>query len=82
MVPGVKPAIAMVPLPACETVPVIPPGDEVAVYDVIVEPPFGEGAVKETFAVVGPVDIAETEVGASGVQSLVLSLSPAEFNVV
>ena len=30
--------------------PVIPPGDEVAVYDIIVEPPF-VGAVKGTLAV-------------------------------
>ena len=30
-VPAVKPVIAIVPLPACEIDPVIPPGEEVAV---------------------------------------------------
>ena len=54
------------PLPACEIVPVIPPGDEVAVYEVIVAPPLEAGAVKETFAVVAPVDVAVTDVGAPG----------------
>jgi hypothetical protein len=44
--------------------PVIPPGDEVAVYDVIAAPPLDAGAVNETFAVVAPVDVAVTDVGA------------------
>jgi hypothetical protein len=47
-------------------VPVIPPGDEVAVYEVIVAPPSDAGAVNEIFAVVAPVDVAVTDVGASG----------------
>ena len=46
--------------------PVIPPGDEVAVYEVIAAPPSEVGAVNETFAVVAPVDAAVTEVGAPG----------------
>ena len=54
------------PLPACEIDPVIPPGEEVAVYVVIVAPPSEAGAVNETFAVVAPVDVAVTEVGAPG----------------
>ena len=54
------------PLPACEIDPVIPPGDEVAVYEVIVAPPSDVGAVNETFAVVAPVDVAVTDVGAPG----------------
>ena len=54
------------PLPACEIDPVIPPGDEVAVYEVIVAPPSEVGAVNETLAVVAPVDAAVTEVGAPG----------------
>jgi len=45
-------------------VPVIPPGEEVAVYDEIVAPPSDAGAVNETFAVVAPVAVATTEVGA------------------
>ena len=65
-VPAVKPVIAIVPLPACEIVPVMPPGDEVAVYEVIVAPPSEIGAVNETFAVVAPVDVAVTDVGAPG----------------
>lgn len=65
-VPAVKPVIEIVPLPACEIDPVIPPGVEVAIYEVIVAPPSEAGAVKETFAVVAPVDVAVTEVGASG----------------
>ena len=54
------------PLPACEIVPVTPPGEEVAVYEVIAAPPSEVGAVKETFAVVAPVEVAVTEVGAPG----------------
>ena len=37
-----------------------------AVYEVIVAPPLEAGAVKETFAVVAPVDVAVTDVGAPG----------------
>ena len=65
-VPAVKPAIAIVPLPACEIEPVFTPEDEVAVYEVIVAPPSEVGAVNETFAVVAPVSAADTEVGAPG----------------
>ena len=65
-VPAVKPVIEIVPLPACEIDPVIPPEDEVAVYVVIVAPPSDAGAVKETFAVVAPVDVAVTDVGPPG----------------
>ena len=54
------------PLPACEIDPVTPPGDEVAVYEVIAAPPSDAGAVNETFAVVAPVDVAVTDVGAPG----------------
>ena len=50
-----------------EPAPVIvsPPGPEVTVYPVIVEPPFDAGGVKETTACALPAT-AETEVGASG----------------
>ena len=54
------------PLPACEIDPVTPPGEEVAVYEVIAAPPSEAGAVNETFAVVAPVDDAVTDVGAPG----------------
>ena len=64
--PAVNPVIAIVPLPACEIDPVTPPGDEVAVYEVIVAPPVDAGAVNETFAVVAPVAVAVIEVGAPG----------------
>ena len=64
--PAVRPATAIVPLPACERVPVIPPGEDVAVYEVIVAPPSDVGAVNETVAVVAPVAVATTVVGAPG----------------
>lgn len=64
---GVKPLIEIVPEPAWESVPVIPPGEEVAVYEVIAEPPLLIGAVKETVAVVVPVEVAVPIVGAPGV---------------
>ncbi len=54
------------PLPACEIDPVLPPGDEVAVYEVIAAPPSDAGAVNETLAVVAPVDVAVKDVGAPG----------------
>jgi hypothetical protein len=41
----VKPETVMVPEPAVASVPVTPPGDDVAVYKVIVEPPLSAGAV-------------------------------------
>lgn len=44
----------------------MPPGEEVAVYEVIAVPPSEAGAVNETFAVVAPVDVAVTDVGAPG----------------
>lgn len=83
-VPAVKPAIEIVPLPACEIDPVIPPGDEVAVYEVIAAPPLEAGAVKETFAVVAPVVVAITDVGAPGADAppdVVMELEAREFRV-
>ena len=65
-VPAVNPVIVIVPLPACERVPVMPPGFDVAVYEVIAELPLTSGAINETDAVVAPVDVAVTEVGALG----------------
>jgi hypothetical protein len=47
-------------------VPVIPPGDDVAVYNVIVAPPLLAGAVYATVAVVEPVAVAVPIVGAPG----------------
>ena len=44
----------------------MPPGDEVAVYEVIAATPLETGAVNETLAVVAPVDVAVTDVGAPG----------------
>jgi hypothetical protein len=42
---------------------VIPPGDEVAVYEITAEPLFEEGAPKITVALRLPVAVATTEVG-------------------
>lgn len=47
--------------------PVMPPGEEVAVYEVMVAPPLSAGAVKATVAVVEEVAVAVPIVGASGV---------------
>ena len=44
-VPGVKPRTVMVPEPAVARVPVRAPGEEVAVYKVMAEPPLETGAV-------------------------------------
>jgi hypothetical protein len=46
------------------SVPVIPPGDDVAVYETMVAPPLLLGAVKATVAVVAPVAVATPIVGA------------------
>jgi hypothetical protein len=64
-VPLVSPVTVIVPLPACAKVPVIPSGDEVAVYPVIVEPPSLAGAVYVTVACAFP-PVAVPIVGASG----------------
>ena len=52
-----------------EHVPVIPPGEDVAVYAVIVAPPFEDGAVKATVACVLPA-VAVPMVGAPGTLAL------------
>ena len=56
----------MVPEPAVANVPVKPPGEDVAVYKVIVAPPLLAGAVYVTVAVVEPVAVAVPIVGAPG----------------
>jgi hypothetical protein len=62
----------------------MPPGEEVAVYEVIAAPPSDAGAVNETFAVVAPVDAAVTDVGAPGADTedvVVMELDAIEFVV-
>ena len=61
-----SPETVMVPAPAWFTLPVFPPGLDVAVYEVIVEPPLEAGAVNATLAVVAPVKVAAPIVGAPG----------------
>ena len=63
---ALSPVIEIVPEPACVSIAVIDPGLEVAMYDVIVDPPSETGAVNETVAVVVPVEVAVLIVGASG----------------
>ena len=58
--------MVMVPAPAWFTVPVIPPGFDVAVYEVIAEPPLEAGAVNATVADVAPVAVTAPIVGAPG----------------
>ena len=64
--PFVSPVTVIVPLPACVNVPVIPPGDEVAVYEIMVEPPLLPGAVKGTHACALFPAVAVPIVGAPG----------------
>jgi hypothetical protein len=63
---AVNPLTVIVPDPAWFNVPVIPPGDETAVYDVIGAPPSLAGAVNDTVAVDVPVAVAVPMVGAPG----------------
>lgn len=65
-VEGLNPVIGIVPEPAWERVAVIEPGVEVAVYEIIVDPPSDAGAVKSTVAVVVPVAVAVPIIGAPG----------------
>jgi hypothetical protein len=58
-------------------VPVMPLGDEVAVYDVITEPPSLAGAVNETVACALPA-VAVPIVGAPGTSNGVAELDAAE----
>ena len=48
-----------------EVVQVAPPGEAVAVYEVIAAPPFEEGALQEIVAWASPA-VADAEVGAPG----------------
>jgi hypothetical protein len=65
-VAAVKPDTVIVPEPAVASVPVNPPGDDVAVYSVIVAPPLLAGAVYATVAVLELVPVAVPIVGAPG----------------
>ena len=82
---AVRPVMVMVPSPAWSTVPVFPPGFDVAVYLVIAEPPLEAGAVKATVAV-NPVAVVAPIVGAPGGLNVVTAAEaldetevPAEF---
>jgi len=75
-----------VPPVACVSICVIPPGVDVALYEVIAEPPFEAGAAKLTVALRLPVAVATTEVGEDGAPTVVVELEaldatevPAEF---
>ena len=65
-VPPTSPANVKVPESACGRVTLIPPGFDVATYEVIGAPPFFAGAVNTTVAPVAPVALALPIVGASG----------------
>jgi len=56
----------------------MPPGDDVAVYDVIVEPPLLAGAVYATVAVDELVAVAVPIVGAPGTVMVVIELLAEE----
>jgi hypothetical protein len=63
---AVRPATEIVPDPACDIDPVRPPGEDTAVYDVIVAPPLDAGAVNGTDCVPTPVFVTVPIVGAPG----------------
>ena len=77
-VPSDNPVIAIVPLPACEMLPVRLPGEDVAIYLVIVSPPLDVGAMNETFAVVELVNVAVTLGGASGTLGVVIAADESD----
>jgi hypothetical protein len=62
---AVSPLTVIVPEPAWASVAMIPPGFDVALYEVIGEPPLDDGAVKATVAV-NPVAFTAPIVGAPG----------------
>ena len=64
-VPTSRPVIVIGNAVTDTTVSVNPPGEDVAVYDVIADPPFAAGAVNDTTANEVPAT-ADTPVGASG----------------
>jgi hypothetical protein len=55
----------------------MPPGDDVAVYNVIAEPPSLAGAVYATVAVEDPVAVAVPIVGAPGTLAVVMLFDAA-----
>ena len=59
--------------------PVIPEGEEVAVYEVITDPPLLAGAVYATVAVVSPVAVAVPIVGAPGTD---VAVTPAKLSII
>jgi hypothetical protein len=63
---AVSPTTVIVPDPDWDTVPVLAPVFEVAVYVVIAEPPLDAGAVNATVADVDPVAATAPMVGAPG----------------
>jgi hypothetical protein len=67
----------IVPEPAVESVPVTPPGEEVAVYEVITAPPSLAGAVYDTVATVAEVAVAVPIVGAPGTLAVVMLFDAA-----
>ncbi len=68
--------MVIVPLPAWLRVPVKLPGVEIAVYEVIAEPPLEAGAVKVTVAWVFPA-VAVPMIGAPGTENGVTELEAA-----
>jgi hypothetical protein len=62
----VSPVTVIEPLPDWLTEPIIKPGVEVAVYEVMVAPPFDNGAVNATVAEVPLAVVTAPIVGAPG----------------
>jgi len=80
-VPSDNPSTVITPLvfPSGFKVPVIPPGEDVAVYKVMLAPPLDAGAVHPTVALVGTVVLAVAVpiVGAPGTD-VVLTITELE----
>jgi hypothetical protein len=78
-VPVVKPeTVIALPHVAEVSVPVIPPGLDVAVYLVIVAPPFDDGAVHATVTDVALASVAVPIVGAPGTVAGLTELDAAD----
>ena len=77
-VPGCRPSKVKVPPVACVRVFVMPPGVDVAVYEVTAEPLFEAGAAKLTVALRLPVAVATNVVGAVGAPTVVIEIEALE----
>ena len=80
-IPGFKPFTVIDPELDWARVPTSPPGNEIAVYEVIVAPPFVVGAVKVTEALVCVIKEALVSLGAEdGIAKVVAEFEEEDAN--